>query len=155
MKGTWVWIYAQTLPLIWWRKMKPVPSTPAGRAGDFEKEISLFVVSLCVAGFEMKVWVHSVPTEDELLPSGMSWERRAVINKKRKHSRAKVPCEDRHIPALSPGWGPPDAPSVWGRCPESRPPATPACVSLSGWDPPVWLLKPEFCRSPTNAASHF
>lgn len=84
MKGTWVWIYVQTLRLIWWRKMKPVPSTPAGRAGDFGKEIFLFVLSLCVVGFEMKVWVHAVPTEDELLPSGMSWERRVMINKTRR-----------------------------------------------------------------------
>lgn len=94
----------------------------------------------------MKVWVHAVPTEDELLPSGMSWERRVMINKTRRGSigKPKAPCEDRHTAALSPGGGPSNAPSVWGGCPESHPLAAPVCVSLSGWDPPAWLLKPEF-----------
>lgn len=83
--------------------MNPAPSAPAGRARDFEKEIFLFVLSLCVVGIEMKVWVHSVPTEDELLPSMMSWERRLIINKPRRGSTANQRCLVRtlHISALS------------------------------------------------------
>ena len=102
--------------------------------GTLKKKYFYSLYLSVLRGLKWKSGSTQYPQKTNFCHQG--WAGRGGRNKQEEEAqRASVPCEDRHIPALSPGWGLPDAPSVWGGCPESRPPATPACQS-------VWLGSP-------------
>lgn len=74
--------------------------------GLSNRNVSIVFIVLCYG-----IW-NEIPTKDYPLPWVVSWERRVVINKKRKHSKAKMLCEEAGTPVLHQGWGPNKAASI-------------------------------------------